>query len=89
MGIIEIAVPVVLGVISLTLLVMLVFGLRSLTHGKISPVTMGAIAVPLIILVVLGFVLQDWPRAGVYTILITLAGTILSMTLSSVKGLFS
>ena len=86
---IEIAVPLVLGVISLTLLVMLIFGVRSLAHGKISPMTMGAIAIPLVLLVVLGFVTGDWPRAGVLTILITLVGTLVSMMLSSIKGLFS
>lgn len=86
---IEIAVPLVLGVISLTLLVMLIFGVRSLSHGKISPMTMGAIAIPLVLLAVLGFVTGDWPRAGVLTILITLVGTLVSMMLSSIKGLFS
>lgn len=86
---IELAIPLVLGVIALTLLVMMLFGIRSLMHGKISPMTMGAIAIPLVLLVVLGFVLGDWPRAGVLTILITLVGTLASMVLSSVKGLFS
>ncbi|NNE34574.1 MAG: hypothetical protein HKN13_05030 [Rhodothermales bacterium] len=86
---IEIAVPLVLGIISLTLLVMLIFGVRSLSHGRISPMTAGAIAIPLVLLAILGFVTGDWPRAGVLTILITLVGTLLSMAASSIKGLFS
>jgi hypothetical protein len=85
---IQIVIPLVLGIISLTLLVMLVFGFRSLMHGRISPMTAGAIAIPVVLLIVLGFVLGDWPRAGVLTILITLVGALLAMVLSSFKGLF-
>ena len=50
--------------------------------------TAGAIAIPVVLLIVLGFVLGDWPRAGVLTIVITLVGALLAMVLSSFKGLF-
>ncbi len=86
---IEIVIPIVLGVITLTLLVMIVFGIRSLSHGRIKFMTMAAIAVPFLLLIGLGFGLGDWPRAGVVTIMITLVGALIAMVLSSFKGLFT
>ncbi len=87
MGIPYIGIVAVLAVTGLSLLAMLVFGIRSFVHGKVSAVTTGAVLLPVVILAVLGFVTGDWPAAAIYTLLIMLAITALAMVLSSVRGL--
>lgn len=86
---VQILIPLVLGMVALALLLMLVFGTRGLTYGKMSPMAIAATVAPVLLLVILGFVVGDWARAAIYAMLITLAATALSMLLSSLKGLFN
>jgi hypothetical protein len=78
-----------LGMVALALLLMLVFGARGLTYGKMKPMAMVAVIAPVALLAVMGTVLGDWPRAAIVTLAITLVVTALAMLLSSLKGLFN
>ncbi len=89
MNIVVIAIYIVLALIGLSLVAMLLFGVRSVAFGKINPLTMGIVCVPIIILVILGFVLPSWEEAGIMTILITLGLTILALLVTGLKGLFT
>ena len=86
---VQIALYLVLGLLGLGLLAMLVFGVRSLTFGKVDPMTMIFMAVPLLLLVVLGLVMPSWAEAGIMTIMITLGLALLALLYTGVKGLFS
>ena len=81
------AVYLVLGLVGLGILFIVLFGLRNLTHGKVSPTTIILSAVPVVLLVVLGFALGDWWTAGVYTVLIALGLASAALLLSGMRGL--
>lgn len=87
MGVPFIGITVVLAVTGLALLSMLLFGIRSFAHGKVSPITTVAVLLPVVLLVVLGFAMGDWASAAIYSILIMLGIAILAMLFSSVRGL--
>lgn len=80
---------VVIALSGLGLLVMLLFGLRSLAFGKVNPISLVIVAIPILLLVILGFVLGDWAQAGIMTILIMLALSVLALLLTGIKGLFT
>ncbi len=75
--------------VGLGLLAMVVFGIRSLTYGKVSPISMVIVSLPVVLLLLLGFIMGDWTLAGIYTFLIMLALAMLSLLVTGVKGLFS
>ncbi len=89
MNLVVIAIYIVLGLIGLGLLGMLLFGVRSLVFGKVNPLTMAFVCVPFAVLVVLGFVLPSWAEAGIVTVAITLAASLVALFASGIKGLFS
>jgi hypothetical protein len=89
MNLVVISIYVVLALVGLGLLAMVIFGVRSVAHGKINPINVVIMCIPLVILIVLGFVLGDWPRAGIMTILITLGLAVLSLLVTGIKGLFT
>lgn len=73
----------------LALLAIALFGVKSMLHGKISPLTAVLILVPVVLLVVLGLIIGDWAVAGIWTMLIMLALAALSLLLSGIRGLFT
>ena len=79
----------VLGLMGLGLLAMLVFGIRSAISGKVNVMTMGIVALPFILLLILGLVMPTWAQAGIFTIIITLAGALVALLVTGVRGLFS
>ena len=89
MNVVNISVLLTLGLISLALLLLAAFGVKSVTNGKVSPMTSVAVIVPVILLLALGFSVGDWSQAAVYTVLIMLVLSIGTMVLSSAKGLFN
>jgi hypothetical protein len=89
MNIVAIAIYIVLGLIGLGLLVMLLFGIRSVAFGKINPLTMAIVCVPLVILVIFGFVMNTWAEAGIMTIIVTLGLALLALLVTGIKGLFT
>lgn len=44
-----------------------IFGARSISHGKISPLTASIVALPILLMVVLALVMDDWTLAGLWT----------------------
>jgi hypothetical protein len=68
---------------------MLVFGARSLAHGKIKPLSMAIIIFPIVLLGIMGMVLGDWSVAALYTFFIMFAIALLSLFLSGIRGLFT
>lgn len=76
-------------IMSLGLLGMLLFGVRSILHGKIDLVTGAIILIPVIALAVLGFVLGDWAIAGIWTVVLMFALAAIGLLLSGVRGLFT
>ncbi|GIV62300.1 MAG: hypothetical protein KatS3mg044_1166 [Rhodothermaceae bacterium] len=68
------------------LLLIVLFGLRNLTFGKISPVSIAIVALPGLLMLGLGLGLGDWAQAGVITFLVMLLLALLSLFLSSLRG---
>jgi len=72
----------------LSLVAIVLFGLRNMTYGKMDVVTVTVIAVPFVLFLVLGFAVMDsWAEAAVVTFLVLLVLTSLSLLLSSIRGL--
>ena len=71
------------------LVCLLIFGIRSLTYGKVKPMSIVMFALPLLVLGALGLILGDWPQAAIISVLIMLGLTSLAMLLSSATGLFN
>jgi hypothetical protein len=71
----------------LSLVAIVLFGLRNMTYGKMDPVTVAVIAVPFVLFLILGFVMDTWAEAAVMTFLILLVLTAFSLLLSSIRGL--
>ncbi len=86
---VPIAIYLVLALLGLGLLAMLLFGIRSLTYGKVDPMTVTIVTVPIVILLVLGFTMPSWAEAGIMTIVVTLGLALLALLYTGAKGLFS
>ncbi|HMB91183.1 MAG TPA: hypothetical protein VKP65_10075 [Rhodothermales bacterium] len=89
MSIVVIAIWAVVILVGLGLLTMLVFGARSLAHGKIKPLSMVIVIFPIVLLGIMGLVLGDWPLAAIYTFFIVFLVATLSLFLSGIRGLFT
>lgn len=76
-----------IGLSGLSLLALVGFGLRNLTYGKVEPLTMGAVAVPFLILVALGAAMETWAEAGIITLIVMFALSLLGLVYSGVKNL--
>lgn len=76
-------------IMGLGLVGMLLFGLRSILHGKINPVTAVIILIPIVLLVVLGLVVGDWAVAGIWTMVIMFGLALVGLFLSGLRGLFT
>jgi hypothetical protein len=86
-GIVPYAIWFVLGLSGLSLLAMLLFGIRSLAYGKLNMLSIVFFAIPAILLVVLGFTTGDWAHAAVMTFMVMFAVTSVSLLLSGIRGL--
>jgi hypothetical protein len=72
----------------LSIVAIVLFGIRNMTYGKMDVVTTTLLAVPFVLFGVLGFVVMDtWAEAAVLTFLILLVLTAGSLLLSSIRGL--
>lgn len=65
-----------------------IFGLRSLVYGKVEPLSMIIIAVPGVLFVVLGYSMQTWAQAGIFTVVVMLGLAALGLLLTGVRQLF-
>lgn len=89
MGIERILIVVVLAIVALSLLVIALFGIRGIAQGKVKIWSMLSVGLPVLVLGGLALATGDGALAAVYSILIMLALTSLSLLLTSVKGLFN
>ncbi|MFP4227866.1 MAG: hypothetical protein ACLFTE_03460 [Salinivenus sp.] len=87
-AILPIAIYAALGLAGLGLLGMSISGLRSLAYGKIKPLSIVVVALPGILVLILGFSMQNWTQAGIYTIAALFGVTLLGMFLSGVRSIF-
>lgn len=76
-------------IMSLGLVGMLLFGIRSILQGKINLLTAAIVLIPIVLLVVLGIVLGDWAVAGIWTIVLMFALAVVGLLLSGIRGLFA
>ena len=86
-GIVLYAIWAVLILSGLSLLAIVIFGLRGLTYGNMDPLTMALLAIPAVVVVVLGLTMDTWAEASVLSFLIMLVLTSVSLLLSSFRGL--
>ena len=68
--ILPIALWAAIGLAGLSILVMGLSGLRSVWYGKVKLLTIAVISLPGIVVLVLGFTMETWVQAGIYTLVI-------------------
>lgn len=88
-SIVPIAIYAAIIIMGLALLGLVLFGVRSILHGKINLLTGLIVLVPALLLVILGFVTGDWAVAGIWTMAIMFVLAALALFLSGLRGLFS
>lgn len=88
-SIVPIAVWAAIVIMGLALLGIVLFGVRSIMHGKINLVTGLIILVPAVLLVAIGLVTGDWSAAGIWTMAIMMVLAALALFLSGLRGLFT
>jgi hypothetical protein len=82
-----ISVYLAIGITGLSILALIGFGIRNLTYGKVEPLTIGAITVPVVILGVLFVAMPSAAEAGIMTLLIMFALSLLGLVYTGVKNL--
>ncbi len=87
-SLVPVAVWAVIALVGLGAISIVLFGVRSLINGKIDRMSIIFIAIPAILLVALGFGLDDWAMAGIYTTIAMIALAILAMFWTSIQGVF-
>jgi len=88
-GIVPLAIWAALILLGLGLVTQVIFGLRNLTYGKISPISMLIVVLPVLLMVVLGFTVGSWAQAGVITVLVMFVLTAIALLLSGLRNMFS
>ncbi len=78
----------VIALVGLGVLSILLFGLRSLMDGKIDKMSILFISLPMVLMVVLGFSMNDWAMAGVYTVIVMVGLAVLALFWTSIQGVF-
>lgn len=86
--ILPIAIWAALVLAALSILGMGIFGLRSLVYGKVEPLSIVLVGIPLAILVVLGYAMQTWAQAGIFTLVIVFGLSLLGLLATGVRQLF-
>ena len=89
-GIVPIAIWLSLGLVALGLLVIVVFGIKSLASGKHRPWTIGAMLLPLVVFGICYAISQGSPEpattAMILTALTLLVGGVLAIVITGIKG---
>ncbi|MFO8100357.1 MAG: hypothetical protein R6T83_12145 [Salinibacter sp.] len=86
--ILPIAIYAALGLAGLGLLGMGISGLRSLAYGKIKPLSIVVVALPGVLALILGFTMETWTQAGIFTLAALFGVTLLGMFLSGLRNIF-
>lgn len=87
-AILPIAIWTAIALAGLSVLGMGIFGLRSVFYGKLSPLSIVIIAIPGILLAILGFTMETWVQAGIYTLVVMFGLAALSLLLTGLRKLF-
>ncbi len=88
MGIVGYTIWGALILVGLCVLCTVLFSTRGIFYGKVDKVSVGIMAVPLVLLVLLGFVMETWVVAGIWTMLIMFALALLALLASGTYRLF-
>lgn len=72
----------------LSVLGMGIFGLRSLVYGKVELLSIVVIGIPVVLLGVLGFTMETWAQAGIFTLVIVFGLALLGLVLSGLRKVF-
>lgn len=86
--ILPIAIWAALLLAGLSILGMGIFGIRSLVYGKVEPLSIVLIAVPGVIILILGYTMETWVQAGIFTLVIMFGLTLLGLFLTGVRQVF-
>ena len=85
----QIAIIVVVALVGLSLVSILLFGVRSILNGKVEPLKMLFIGFPFVLFGLLGFaIVPTWAEAGIYTLVVMIAAAVLAMLYTSFRGVF-
>lgn len=87
--IVSLAIWIALILLALALVGQVIFGLRNLTYGKISPISMLIVVLPVLLMLILGFSVDSWAQAGVVTLMIMFGLAVLALLFSGVRNLLS
>ncbi len=85
---VTISVALAIGLMALGVLAMIVSGIKSLSQGKQDVKRIGLMSVPFIVFGVSFALLGDFPKAGVMTAGVLMAGMVLSIALTGLRGTF-
>jgi hypothetical protein len=73
---------------SVSIVAIILFGIRSLAYGKVNPVSIATLVLPAIVMIGFGLALGDWARAAIWTFLVMLLLSLVALLLSSARGMF-
>ena len=89
MAIEQIAIIIVIALVGLSLLSILLFGIRSIINGKVEPLKMAFLGFPFLMFGILGLATgATWAEAGIWTLVVMIAATIFAMLFTSIRGVF-
>lgn len=86
--ILPIAIWAALLLAGLSILGMGIFGIRSLVYGKVEPLSIVLIAVPGVIILILGYTMETWVQAGIFTLVIMFGLALLGLFFTGVRQVF-
>ena len=85
----QIAIIAVVALVGLSLVSILLFGVRSIINGKIEPLKMLFLGFPFVLFGVLGLgIVPSWAEAGVWTLVVMIGATVIAMLYTSFRGVF-
>lgn len=86
--ILPIAIWAALLLAGLSILGMGIFGIRSLVYGKVEPLSIVLIAVPGVVILILGYTMETWVQAGIFTLVIMFGLALLGLFFTGVRQVF-
>jgi len=86
-AILLVAIYASIGIIGLSLLALIGFGIRNLTYGKVEPLTLGAIAIPVVLLGILLVAMPSAAQAGIMTLIIMFGLSLLGLVYTGIKNM--
>lgn len=85
-NLVVIAIWITLILCVLTILLASIFGVRSISHGKLRAVSAISVAVPVVITLIFYFIVGDWVEAAIWASIIMMVLAVAALVLSGVRG---